>query len=156
MQESYGVVCCKAVAGGCGYGVAMLTCLRPIEVFGEAFPTRLGRSLLAATFKINGQVVVVGTNHLESYPQDRPYREKQIKVAENALCSKNNDAAILMGDFNFATEEEREELVSELNYIDVWSHVHPGDPGFTYDRNANIMLKEQLSMKGRTDEAHRY
>jgi endonuclease/exonuclease/phosphatase family metal-dependent hydrolase len=134
----------------------MLTMLRPMEVFTEAFPTRLGRSLLAAKFRIHGQVIVAATNHLESYPQDRPYREKQLRVAEETLRSQDNDAAVLMGDFNFATEAEREELVTQLDYLDVWSSVHPDEPGFTYDPVSNIMLKEQLSTKGRNDDAHRY
>lgn len=76
----------------------MLSNLPPFEVFGQPFPTRLGRSLLAAKFRINGAVIAVATNHLESYPKDSVYRQQQMSIAEKVLTHKSNDGAFLMGD----------------------------------------------------------
>lgn len=57
---------------------------------------------------------------------------------------------------NFATEDEREERTSELGFDDLWKKVYPDLPGFTYDPETNVMLKETLSAKGRSDEPHRF
>eukprot|EP01127_Copromyxa_protea_P008439 TRINITY_DN1938_c0_g1_i2.p1 TRINITY_DN1938_c0_g1~~TRINITY_DN1938_c0_g1_i2.p1 ORF type:complete len:173 (+),score=15.84 TRINITY_DN1938_c0_g1_i2:495-1013(+) len=117
IRKEYIIVTCPSVQGSSGYGLAILTRLKTSAIFVSRFPTRLGRSLLGLKFKLNGQVVFVATNHLESYAKDRPTREQQLEVAKETLTS-GSDQAFLMGDFNWASEAERSESVEKLGFLD--------------------------------------
>lgn len=142
--------------GYTGYGLAILSNLEPVEVFGQPFPTRLGRSLLVSKFHLNGLLVAVATNHLESYPRDKQFRDQQLQIARNILTEDQNDAVFLMGDFNFATADELDEQVDKLDFSDFWKLKHPDLPGYTVDPEENEMLKATLQAKGQTNGRHRY
>jgi len=138
-----------------GYGITILSRFPVINIVEQKFPTKLGRSLLVAQFEVNKEKLFVGTVHLESYAKDYQTRKKQLIVAKEYLTGMGGNS-MLMGDFNFADENECIELSFFLSpYIDVWKQLRPDEIGFTYDMQENIMLNETLKMKGREDARNR-
>jgi endonuclease/exonuclease/phosphatase family metal-dependent hydrolase len=84
------------------YGVLML-CKKELKVCFEVtefVDSAMDRSLLSATFRVNGEPVVVGTVHLESL-NNHPNRVKQLQVCNAQLSPFSH--AILCGDFNFCS-----------------------------------------------------
>ncbi|CAM9598990.1 unnamed protein product, partial [Heterosigma akashiwo] len=116
-------------------------------------PTNMGRRLLVADLPIYN--MKIGTVHLESLNQHR-LREQQLILSKRALRSREN--AILCGDFNFCSYRnfhsrpgdklENESLAEILpEYIDIWSVLRPGEPGYTFDSEVNPMIHQYEQMR---------
>jgi len=133
------------------YGVLLLSKFPINNLSLYPLPTKLGRKLLVADFVFNGQSFAVATSHLESYPQDAPMRIQQLAAIFEVLSEKNYDHAAFMGDFNFATAEERISLIgSQKKYHDLWLEINgESNPGFTFDTENNQMLSEMIKRKQR-------
>jgi len=127
-----------------------------VKVFELQFPSKLGRTLLVAEFLWNNLKAAVGTVHLESYGHQVKERKSQLEIAHKTLVSDGSyDLSLLMGDFNFASPEERSDRISEMKFQDIWTVLKPNDEGFSYDPIKNLMLKEDLASKGREHKAER-
>mmetsp|Transcript_27831 Transcript_27831/g.47029 ORF Transcript_27831/g.47029 Transcript_27831/m.47029 type:complete len:493 (-) Transcript_27831:1418-2896(-) len=149
-----------------GYGTMTLARRALLPRFDTVdFPTRMGRSLLKTTCRVNGADVAVGNVHLESLSNEKT-RKKQLSVCRGAL--KKDAVAILVGDFNFCSERnflmipnhplENDVLQQVLpEYVDVWPFVHNSrqssnstakrDIGYTFDSEVNRMISHEERMR---------
>ena len=127
------------------YGCAILSRHKPLEVGYLTFPTKYQRKLLFLHFQLGTKKFAIGTVHLDSMSPDAPYRKAQLQIATDFL-TKQNDMAILCGDFNFSDtfmyQEKPENENIPSNWGDTWLELGL-DPqkGFTYDKNRNSFAK---------------
>jgi tyrosyl-DNA phosphodiesterase 2 len=127
------------------YGVVMLSRL-PVESMElHDLPTRMGRKLLMARVLVNDTRLAVGTVHLESLLDSAPYRGRQLAQIFKTL--KDEDHAILMGDFNFCSSWPEEQARLDPDYVDVWPALRKKEPGFTEDTDVNRMLAAMRDKK---------
>jgi tyrosyl-DNA phosphodiesterase 2 len=108
----------------------------------------MGRSLVAAHFKLNGQDAVVSTVHLESLDNARLRAEQLATIFPYISCSL---FAILCGDFNFDHTWRDEQANLQLDFVDSWAALHdlaaepghtmPATPRFPAWRPDRVMLK---------------
>lgn len=107
-------------------------------VFSElSLSTRMGRSLAAAHFKLNGEPSIVSTVHLESLDNAR-LRKQQLETIFPYISSSST-FSILCGDFNFHhTWPEQTNL--QADFVDAWEALHnlTTDPGFTMPANRHF------------------
>lgn len=78
--------------------------------------TRLGRSLVRVVLAFKNAPVAVGTFHLESYCEDRPVREHQLRQVTQYLRSW--PVAIVCGDFNVCDDVGETQHIANLGWID--------------------------------------
>ena len=97
----------------------------------------MGRSILCIELPetVRCPACSVATVHLES-PEDkssnRLVRERQMCFLLQKLPSiAKSENMVLLGDFN-AIDETEDQFVHDP-FIDVWSLLRNGDPGYTYD-----------------------
>lgn len=131
------------------YGVLMLVRLdMPCDFQMLELPSNMGRTLIGASFEHrNGQECAVMTSHFESL-QHRATRRLQLDVA--ALALQASVRAVLCGDFNFDSTQNygdwcrrsrakhasiENDILQEVlpEFTDMWQHLHPEDPGYTFD-----------------------
>lgn len=80
--------------------------------------------------------LVVATVHLESLKGNRQFRVDQLYEVFEHL--ERFGRVVLMGDFNFAPDWV-ENAHLHTDYVDVWSLLHPEEPGYTEDTDINLM-----------------
>ena len=120
------------------YGV-MLMSKRPFVELGlRAFPgSRLGRKALLGRIMVGSMPVVIGTFHLESYPQDAPERKSQLQMLKDLTSAA--ERVVLCGDTNFAYPDEAKTLGTRFQ--DVWERLYSDckNPsiGYTMDPSVN-------------------
>jgi tyrosyl-DNA phosphodiesterase 2 len=120
------------------HGVMLLSRLPIRNSVLHPIPTHMGRSLLTAECRINGELIVLATTHLESMKPYADVRGEQLKTIFGIL--DNAKHAILAGDFNFCSSWHQENSRIDSRYVDVWPVVHPHEPGYTQDTDINSML----------------
>ena len=102
-------------------------------------PGKQGRGVRCTHYRIGGREVRVATVHLESPLKDGPTRAVQLQHAFRLLAGA--ETAILLGDVNFGDGEEPETAAIPPDFIDCWTKLRPGDPGFTWDIEASDMAR---------------
>lgn len=136
------------------YGVLMLVKrhLNPTFSFSD-FPSNMDRRLLTATISHGGEMMLVGTVHLESLNTHKT-REKQLKICADILKTCKN--AILCGDFNFCSYQnysgggalENDSLAKILpQYTDMWLSKNPDEKGYTFDSVTNNVIHQHERMR---------
>lgn len=131
------------------YGVLIISKFPPSEIKIYPMESRMGRCVMIANFLINETNLYIGTVHLESLMNHKK-RRNQLKFIKSIM--KNYSNSLLMGDFNFdseknyipSTEPLENDNLKEIypEYIDVWSHLNPNDPGKTFDTTKNDLLSD--------------
>jgi endonuclease/exonuclease/phosphatase family metal-dependent hydrolase len=119
------------------HGVLLLSRLPLRNIQLVSLPTRRQRKLIAADlFLAHGPLRVVVT-HLESGTDQVGLREIQLHIVKQALLGP--EAGLIMGDFNFNPDQDREEHWLGPDTIDCWRDIQGGATGYTLDGIANAM-----------------
>ncbi len=120
------------------YGTVLLSSLLPSRLWLAELGGSMGRSMPWAEFSLPDSTLSVGAAHLESGRHNRETRAEQL--AECAARLSGADAALLMGDCNFADGDALEErALSAAGLSDAWRALRPRDPGYTRDTARNAM-----------------
>src|SRR5262245_30933006 len=130
------------------YGVLILSRLPMTRIQVRPLPTRMGRSLVLVDVNVDEAPLTFATVHLESQ-EDADLRARQLADLFTVLARRPTDA-LLVGDFNFVEGAEPESSALDPAFADVWSTLHPGDPGYTVDSEINRMrysVKEKVTRK---------
>jgi tyrosyl-DNA phosphodiesterase 2 len=120
------------------YGVLLLSRLPVLGFEFHDLPTTMSRKLLLGRVKTGAGDLAVCSLHLESLQEFGLYREEQLEEIFRILEPEEN--AILLGDFNFCSSWEENRRIDE-RYSDLWPLLHPDDPGWTVDGEANAMRR---------------
>lgn len=116
-----------------GYGVMLFSKVPFLELGLRNFPGRMGRKALMGSVMLeNGQALLLGTFHLESYDADHPYRKLQLEMFQNIVSTMGFQSSILCGDTNFVLPDEH--LILKSDYEDVWEKLYTRNSvkGFTF------------------------
>ena len=100
---------------------------------------RQRRTVLVAHIEVKGTTLAVATSHMESFLPDGPVRARQLKSIFAML--RPAAEAVLMGDLNFGDGEQPETGQLDASYLDLWTVLHPGKPGFTWNNAENPMAR---------------
>jgi len=128
------------------YDIVMLSRLPVAQVRSVELPTQMGRRLLVVELACG---LAVASVHLESMKESTRARAEQLRVIQPLLASLGADSA-LVGDMNFKPADRVETAALDASFTDIWPALHPSDPGYTADSEANTMryaLKPTLSQK---------
>ena len=123
------------------HGVLLLSRFPIRRLFLHELPSALDRKVLVADFILNGQETKTGILHLESRGKNAQLRAKQLSEIFPFL--EDAPHALLMGDFNFDPSLPDESSLIDSRYLDLWSELEPGKPGYTIDTDINIMRFQQ-------------
>jgi len=130
------------------YGNIMLSKYRLHELVIMPFEnTIMGRKMMLATYICEGgPQLILGTFHLESYPQDVQKRKEQLTLYNE--YTSQSDTVILCGDTNFIDDDENAPLMPRFK--DLWKELYQQtnedkekNPGYTFDTDTNLMAKEE-------------
>ena len=118
------------------YGVVLLSKL-PIERIEVCtLPGPMERRMVLASFVVNGEPLEIAVVHLESLKTSSRVRVQQLHALFDRLQEARH--AVMMGDFNFDPSWPENSYL-DPEFVDVWSHLRPGEPGFTEDTDVNRM-----------------
>jgi len=117
---------------------------------GQVEATQRGK-LLTVTILVGERPLVVANTHLD-------WRNSDHRVASLdflfSVLSPHPDV-LLLGDFNFDHQAEPETSRLPPAYVDVWTQLHPNEPGYTWDPTTNSYAKlaDSTSRPSRIDRA---
>jgi len=117
-------------------GQLILSKQKITKVKSKVLPGEQKRTVLIAWLESG---LAVATTHLESRLEDGPTRAKQLKALFQLL--QNDTEAIFLGDFNFGDGEKPDTDALDKNYVDLWTSLHPKEPGFTWNIEESDMAK---------------
>ena len=117
------------------YDVVILSRLPIRRVVEVALPTSMGRRLVVAELACG---LAVATVHLESMREEATTRAAQLRVIQPALVDRY-DNVVLAGDMNFTPGDPIENAALDPSFVDVWSALRSGEPGYTVDTDINTM-----------------
>ncbi len=103
------------------------------------------KRVLVGKWLLNGKTLNVAAVHFTSdYNKNAlQVRLKQLNILLEYLNSQPGDC-LIVGDFN-ARGNEQAEILTQNNFIDIWQTLHPDDPGYTFNPQANP-LAELMSL----------
>lgn len=119
-------------------GLAVFTRLAVVRAQVVELPTAMSRCGMLVELSQGQSSLCLGVVHLDSYLEDGPMRSRQLQDMGRAFAGQQH--AVLVGDFNFG-DGEREEQDVPPGFVDVWSILHPGKPGFTWDIERSAMAR---------------
>jgi endonuclease/exonuclease/phosphatase family metal-dependent hydrolase len=94
---------------------------------------RQGRTVLVSEITLaEGDAIVLATTHMESLLEDGPTRATQLDEIF-AEVAKETAPTLVLGDLNFGDGEQPDTAHLDPAFIDVWTRLHPDDPGFTWN-----------------------
>eukprot|EP00466_Bigelowiella_natans_P013925 jgi/Bigna1/77811/fgenesh1_pg.50_\ len=123
------------------YGVMMFSKVPFSEVINYPFPaSKLGRKMLMATIPTSsGPPLLVGTFHLDSFPNMKAERKSEVEdMCELAMPFKR---VLCAGDTNFIADEEKQNL-DKGKFLDVWETLKPDEHGATFSTKDNLMTRK--------------
>ena len=111
-----------------------------------ALPGDQARTLLISELELDARArVVVATTHMESFLEDGSIRAAQLDRIFAELAPAGRDpsvaATVFAGDLNFGDGEQPETAHLDPGFVDAWTHLRPGEPGFTWDIEASEMAR---------------
>lgn len=118
-------------------GVAVFARRPPLKAWITPLPGSMGRRLLNVQF----DDLHLGVVHLESTGGAAPVRARQLQEVFEHLAGSRD--ALLVGDFNFCSSSEENRILPG-DYLDLWPHLHPDQPGLTHDTQINVMMLKQF------------
>jgi endonuclease/exonuclease/phosphatase family metal-dependent hydrolase len=163
LLESTGYQIVSQQPNALAYGCALA--LQVDEVVDSGFcPFRdsiMGRGILWAHTRVEGQSILFTTTHLESYVRNynggtytgAPQRESQLQQMKQfceRFLSKVN-VAIITGDLNWDDERKKSKGADKPmmdilgdEWMDAWRVHRPKEEGYTYDSKESAMLRGNL------------
>jgi endonuclease/exonuclease/phosphatase family metal-dependent hydrolase len=94
---------------------------------------RQGRTVLVCEITLAAaNAIVLATTHMESYLEDGPTRAKQLDEIFAELANETAPT-LFAGDLNFGDGEQPDTAHLDPAFIDLWTTLHPGDPGFSWN-----------------------
>lgn len=105
----------------------------------EVLPGEPRRTVLVAWLRAGSDRLAVATTHLESLLDDGPVRARQLDRIFSMLGDGTD--AVVLGDFNFGDGEPEEARIPP-SYVDLWTALRPGEPGFTWDMERSPMARQ--------------
>lgn len=160
-SNAYQIISQPSAAYGCA-----LALLQVDEVVDSGFrpfhDSIMGRGILWAHARVEGQSILFTTAHLESYVKNyngatytgAPQRESQLremkKFCEGFLGKV--DLAIITGDLNWDDERKTKSAGADKpmmdvlgdEWVDAWRVHRPNEEGYTYDAKESAMLRGNL------------
>ncbi len=99
------------------------------------------KRVLVATWQINSQALNLAAVHLTSShtSNSATTRAKQLDILLKYLNTLSGDA-IIAGDFNLIGDEHLQDF-EQYSFTDIWTKLHPKDPGYTFDPEINTLAK---------------
>jgi poly(A) polymerase len=111
------------------------------------------KRVLVGKWLLNGKNLNVAAVHFTSdYNKDsEKVRFKQLTILLAYLNEQSGDC-LIVGDFN-AKGNEQAEIFTQNYFIDIWQTLHPEDPGYTFNPQANPLaaLMSLTGLAGRLD-----
>jgi endonuclease/exonuclease/phosphatase family metal-dependent hydrolase len=105
----------------------------------EVLPGPQRRTAVFVELRVQGRTLGVATSHLESFLEDGPIRARQLAILQAGVAAA--DDAVILGDLNFGDGEQPETAALEARYVDLWTALHPGKPGLTWDMPQNPLAR---------------
>jgi endonuclease/exonuclease/phosphatase family metal-dependent hydrolase len=147
-------------------GQLILTCFPTIKAMKHNFSK--SKSVLLSELNVMGRRLIIPCVHLTSdYRGPRAtLRSEQLETIIDLCRTWDNEDdddddeeevdVLIIGDFNCAYEAEDIEVLTCLaDYMDVWRHIWPQDPGYTFDPTTNklaaIGVSETMKTSKRCD-----
>jgi len=125
-----------------GANTMVISKLRIIQAQLLALPSRSERNLIRVECEgTAGYSVVIVAAHLDDSPRDVKLRVQQIAQLNKATEGFTNTPHLELyaGDFGFSGGTKEYKVISNT-LTDVWTALHPGDVGLTYDPETNGMI----------------
>lgn len=69
---------------------------------------------------------------------ERRLQEMSVLIERVKVLEKRYSAIVICGDFNAVPNSELFHGLREVGFRDAWAEAHPEDPGYTFDRDANM------------------
>lgn len=126
--------------GGVPGGLAILSRLPVEKQEYRRLSGRQGRGVLTVRLRTAGRSLAVATVHLESPLEAGEVRAQQLGEILPLLAGA--DEAVLMGDFNFGDGEQPETAGLPASFVDLWTALRPGEPGFTWNIEKSPMARD--------------
>jgi endonuclease/exonuclease/phosphatase family metal-dependent hydrolase len=109
------------------------------EVQRIPLPSRQRRLALAVRVRLGTHRMSIVTVHLDSHLESGSIRAEQLRRVFAFLADA--DEAIVLGDFNFGDDDERETAALDQRYVDLWTRLRPGEPGYTWNMEKSPMAR---------------
>lgn len=94
---------------------------------------RQGRTVLISTIELGpDERFVLATTHMESFLEDGPTRAAQLDAIFAELAGEAAPT-LFAGDLNFGEGEQPDTAHLDPAFVDLWTQLRPGEPGFTWD-----------------------
>ena len=126
------------------YGVLLLSRL-PFTLVEHQYSAH--KRVLVGTWQINGRSLHLAVVHLTS---NRARNALEVRTHQRSVLLEYLKTlpgeSFIVGDFNSRGDEPEEEL-SQSGFVDVWTLLHPDDPGYTFDPESNP-LAALMSLNG--------
>jgi len=122
-------------------GLLILSRFPIIQSRYQRLPSPSIRYLLIAKVMIDGQDLTVANLHLESLPQERAARVRQLQAIAGNRGLDSGKRTIIAGDFNYGDADEESRLPHLSGWQDAWLKLRPQDPGLTYDVRHNPLAR---------------
>jgi tyrosyl-DNA phosphodiesterase 2 len=109
-------------------------------------PGAQGRTLLVTHIELGpGERLCVATTHMESFLEDGPIRAQQLDMIFADLGPEHDDpevvGTVFCGDLNFGDGEQPDSAHLDPEFVDLWTTLHPGQPGHTWDIERSEMAR---------------
>ncbi|MFV8752866.1 endonuclease/exonuclease/phosphatase family protein [Nannocystaceae bacterium ST9] len=94
---------------------------------------RQGRTVLVSEVTLGAdEAFVLATTHMESFLEDGPTRALQLDEIFAELAGEVAPT-LFAGDLNFGDGEQPDSAHLDPAFVDLWTRLHPGDPGLTWN-----------------------
>lgn len=109
-------------------------------------PGAQGRTVLITEVELGaGERLCVATTHMESFLEDGPIRAAQLDAIFAELARERDDpgvvATVFCGDLNFGDGEQPDSAHLDPEFVDLWTRLEAGDPGYTWNIERSEMAR---------------
>ncbi len=126
--------------GATGSGLVILSRFPVLSSEYRDQPGRSHKAFLVTRVLIHGRIVPVVNVHLESELDESSVRKRQLRRIFKSV--KNEKKAVVLGDFNFGDTAVEEPAVIPYDYTDLWNRLRPGDRGYTWNMERNVLARK--------------
>jgi len=134
VRETYYVTDIDCSTFSCNaHGTCILSKFRPEHVFLQDFHSEGNRKSLTITILLHDSPFQISCLHLDSghSPSEYNIRNHQLRTQYQLMNAKDS---LFMGDLNV---HEKEHVLLNDGWVDVWEVLHPSEVGYTWDTDVN-------------------